>query len=328
MQSTYRQADRPKGSRARPGPKKKIALGKLERRRLTQLAICLALFLTTLLGRGEVPQPVAQLREEILELLHADTDFTAAFANLGRSIAQGEPVLETIEGLWDDIFGTGGGRTLEDTGENHGQVFQQERELISSGIPQQEAWALRLGLEETVESWEEPPSEPTEPAKQEDETPLLESQPQPVYTGPPLPEYCTMEKLELGLEEIATPVMGVLTSGYGYREHPIDGEEQFHQGADLAADWGTPVLAFADGVVDYIGESEAYGQYIQLRHAGGVTSFYAHCSKLCAQKGQEVSLGEKIAEVGDTGNATGPHLHFELKVDGVRVDPVYYIEVS
>ncbi len=86
--------------------------------------------------------------------------------------------------------------------------------------------------------------------------------------------------------------------------------------------------AFADGTVDFIGESEAYGLYIQLDHGNGVKTFYCHCSALYAQKGEEISAGQTIAAVGDTGNATGPHLHLEIKRDGVLLNPVYYIETS
>ena len=139
-----------------------------------------------------------------------------------------------------------------------------------------------------------------------------------------------MQDLPLGLDasETVAPVMAAVSSPYGWREHPIDEEEKFHAGVDLAANYGEPIGAFADGTVDYIGESPAYGQYLQLRHAGGVTTFYAHCSKLCVQQGQEVEKGEKVAEVGDTGNVTGAHLHFEMKIDGVLVDPLYYIETE
>ena len=80
--------------------------------------------------------------------------------------------------------------------------------------------------------------------------------------------------------------------------------------------------------MDYIGESPAYGLYLQIQHAGGVTSFYAHCSLLCVQPGQQVAAGEKVAEVGDTGEVTGAHLHFELKVDGTLVDPAEYIQTE
>ena len=137
-----------------------------------------------------------------------------------------------------------------------------------------------------------------------------------------------MDYVPLGLGETVTPVLGVLTSPFGYRDHPVDGTYAFHYGTDLAADLGTPVQAFADGTVDFIGESEAYGLYIQINHGSGVTSFYCHCSALYAQKGEKVTKGQTIAAVGDTGNATGPHLHLELKQDGVFLNPLYYIETA
>lgn len=110
------------------------------------------------------------------------------------------------------------------------------------------------------------------------------------------------------------------------REHPIDGEVKMHEGIDIAADIGVDILAFADGTVDYIGEGQGYGMYLQLRHDNGVTTFYAHCSELCVQKGMTVKQGDVVAKVGDTGNTTGPHLHFEMKQDGEFIDPLPYIE--
>ena len=135
-----------------------------------------------------------------------------------------------------------------------------------------------------------------------------------------------MEYVSLGLTDTVTPVMGSVTSVYGYRDHPVSGEYLFHAGVDLAAETGTPILAFASGVVDYIGESDAYGLYVQLDHGNGVTSFYCHCSALYVQKGETVTKGQTIAAVGETGNATGPHLHLEMKRDGVRLNPIYYID--
>ena len=86
--------------------------------------------------------------------------------------------------------------------------------------------------------------------------------------------------------------------------------------------------AFAGGVVDYIGDSPVYGLYLQIKHAGGLTSFYAHCSELCVQPGQTVAAGETVALSGATGNATGPHLHFEMKLNGTLLNPLYYIETE
>ena len=123
--------------------------------------------------------------------------------------------------------------------------------------------------------------------------------------------------------------MGVLTSPFGWREHPVDGEEKFHNGVDLAVNTGTQVKAFADGVVEYIGDDpDQYGLYLQISHANGVKSFYAHCSQLLVSQGQTVKAGDTVALSGDTGNTTGPHLHLELRFNGVRINPIYYIETN
>ena len=135
-----------------------------------------------------------------------------------------------------------------------------------------------------------------------------------------------MEYFNLNVSNLTVPIKGEITSGYGYRNHPVDGEYSFHTGIDVAADIGAPIAAFADGTVDFIGESEAYGLYIQLNHGNGITSFYCHCNDLFARKGESVTGGQVIASVGDSGNATGPHLHLELKREGVHLNPVYYIE--
>ena len=112
------------------------------------------------------------------------------------------------------------------------------------------------------------------------------------------------------------------------RNHPVKHKTIMHNGVDLAVNDGTDVLAFADGTVDYIGDSPIYGLYLQLSHPGGLKSFYAHCSELLVQQGQTVAAGERVALSGATGNSTGPHLHFELKLNGVLLNPLYYIETN
>lgn len=96
----------------------------------------------------------------------------------------------------------------------------------------------------------------------------------------------------------------------------------------MAVNTGTAVQAFADGTIDYIGDSPEYGLYLQISHANGVKSFYAHCSELLVSQGQSVQAGDTVALSGDTGNTTGPHLHFEMKLNGVRINPIYYIETN
>ena len=115
------------------------------------------------------------------------------------------------------------------------------------------------------------------------------------------------------------------SSGFGYRIHPVEGEEDFHHGVDIAADTGTAILCFADGTVTAVGESSSYGKYCIVRHDNGFSTLYAHCSKVTASSGASVKEGQKIAEVGETGMATGPHLHFELHEEGVYLNPIYYV---
>ena len=99
----------------------------------------------------------------------------------------------------------------------------------------------------------------------------------------------------------------------------------FHYGTDFAANSGTTVCAFADGTVLAAGQSDGYGNYVKLGHAGGYATLYGHCSKLLVRAGETVTLGQPIALVGATGKATGPHLHFELMHDGYYYNPEFYL---
>lgn len=128
--------------------------------------------------------------------------------------------------------------------------------------------------------------------------------------------------------EYAVPVSGVQSSGFGYRLHPIKNEVRFHYGTDFAANSGTEICAFADGIVAAAGESDSYGKYVILEHQDGWRTLYAHCSALYADAGQSISMGDTIALVGATGLATGPHLHLELMHNGVYVNPEYYVNAS
>ena len=145
-----------------------------------------------------------------------------------------------------------------------------------------------------------------------------------LYSDKNLSEDVSLEQAILDFDYCA-PVCGTISSPFGYREHPVEGEERFHYGVDLAADTGTAVSCFADGTVTAVGESSSYGKYCIVTHSGGYTTLYAHCSRITASSGAEVARGEKIAEVGETGMATGPHLHFELHQNGVYLNPIYYV---
>ncbi len=118
----------------------------------------------------------------------------------------------------------------------------------------------------------------------------------------------------------------VITSPYGYREHPIQGVVKLHQGLDIGgASFGAPIVAALDGIVSYAGELGSYGNCVMIDHGNGITTLYAHGQKILTEKGKAVKQGDLIMEVGSTGNSTGPHCHFEVRVNGYTQDPLKYV---
>lgn len=125
------------------------------------------------------------------------------------------------------------------------------------------------------------------------------------------------------------PVDGArTTSNYGMREHPVLGGLRAHKGIDLAAPIGTPVYATADGVVERADRFSSYGLYVAIDHGAALETRYAHMSRLAVAAGERVKKGEVIGYVGTTGRSTGPHLHYEVRVDGQAVNPIPYMVES
>ncbi|NBI68038.1 M23 family peptidase [Pseudoflavonifractor sp. 60] len=342
----YNQGIQPAGRRV-----SSTALGRNRRRtaarsqeqvRLVQLAVCLALFLTIFLWKGIFPQKLAQLREDIQALISSDVDFEKVFAGLGRSLAGGDTVLSDFGDFCKEVFGA---------------TSQEEPAQVSDFIPPQPSGVLEeevqflntvttqaaktahyadfssFGLELETELPSVPEAEPPveETVQPEESEPAAVPAAGTVvvfsdYSGDPLPSNYTMDQISFGDLETMTPVLGHLNSIYGYRDHPINGQYIFHGGVDIGGQLGDPIAAFASGTVEYTGENDSYGLYLQLDHGNGVRSFYAHCSKIEVTKGQAVSMGDTIARVGSTGTSTGPHLHLELKYNKMHVDPAYYVD--
>ena len=148
-----------------------------------------------------------------------------------------------------------------------------------------------------------------------------------LYSNQNLPENACMEQKLLGFD-YCTPADGPISSGFGYRDHPVEGEERFHYGVDIAAPDGSDVCCFADGTVKAVGESSSYGKYVIVTHTGGYETLYAHCSAISVSSGTEVGRGDTLGKVGQTGIATGPHLHFELHQEGVYLNPIYYVSAA
>ena len=125
-----------------------------------------------------------------------------------------------------------------------------------------------------------------------------------------------------GIYLAVVPVTGRITSRFGAVESIRD---HTHKGIDIAATRGTPILATASGTVTFAGWSSGYGYLVKINHGNGVETYYGHCSKLYISAGDTVEAGEQIAAVGSTGNSTGNHLHFEIRLDGKQVNPQTYV---
>ena len=121
------------------------------------------------------------------------------------------------------------------------------------------------------------------------------------------------------------PVKGTVSSTYGFRQSPGGIGSTFHEGIDIAVDYGTPIEATASGVVTQAGWVNGYGNLVEVKHDGGLVTRYGHNSALLVTPGQTVEQGTVIALAGSTGNSTGPHCHYEVRINGDAVDPTYFL---
>lgn len=128
------------------------------------------------------------------------------------------------------------------------------------------------------------------------------------------------------LAHLTKPVEAPITSPFGLRTDPNQGEEAFHYGLDLGAPQGDKIKCAAGGTVEEAGENAEYGKFIIIRHSDTVSTLYAHCEELLPQTGDIVNAGQVIATVGATGNATGPHLHFEIRDGETWLDPAKFLD--
>lgn len=150
-----------------------------------------------------------------------------------------------------------------------------------------------------------------------------------------LPEQrASLEALVAGLEgrrdQLAAtpsiwPTNGFVTSGYGFRTSPFTARRQFHAGIDIAADFGTKIIAPASGRVVFAGRRGAFGRIVEIDHGFGIRTVYGHTDDIYVRVGQRVERGTRIAAVGSTGRSTGPHLHYQVKANGRTVNPADYI---
>jgi murein DD-endopeptidase MepM/ murein hydrolase activator NlpD len=133
------------------------------------------------------------------------------------------------------------------------------------------------------------------------------------------------QSLLLAVPSIKPVNGGYYSSPFGYRYDPINGRPLLHAGVDIASPWGTPVRAPADGVVSYVGYEGGYGNLVTIDHGYGLTTRFAHNSRILVHQGQAVHRWDTISIVGSTGHSTGSHVHYEVRVHGIPVDPLNYI---
>jgi murein DD-endopeptidase MepM/ murein hydrolase activator NlpD len=121
------------------------------------------------------------------------------------------------------------------------------------------------------------------------------------------------------------PVSGYVTDGFGMRRNPFNGEgREVHEGLDIAVDFGTPVTATADGLVVYAAPHAGYGNLVIVYHSNGITTRYAHLSRISVEAGQRVKRSDQVGNAGSTGRSTGPHVHYEIRENDQSVDPLRY----
>lgn len=137
--------------------------------------------------------------------------------------------------------------------------------------------------------------------------------------------------LDRDVDRSLMPSLRPITSGYasssfGYRTDPFTGKREFHKGLDFHSGRGAPVLAVADGVASFVGKRSGYGNVVEIDHGGGYMTRYAHNQENMVKPGQRIRAGEQIAKMGSTGRSTGPHVHFEVWVNGRVVNPYQYLK--
>ena len=297
----------------RNGTRKGEPLAAKDLRLMLRLVACGGIFVALVAAKLLLPAKMAAFNETLSAAMEQNMDVQAVFSAVGRAFSGEE----------------GGGM-----GEVYQAVFHPKEGAFQAGaagtaeapvkMTTQKATLRDSAALDLLRGFRAEPGASGPP-----EAPGPEGQPASslayvLYSQENLPEGVSMEQALLGFDYSA-PVAGTLSSGFGYREHPTEGEERFHYGVDLAADTGAEVRCFADGTVTAVGDSSSYGRYCVVAHEGGYSTLYAHCSRVTASSGTAVKRGQKIAEVGETGMATGPHLHFELQREGTYLNPVYYV---
>ena len=274
-------------------------------------AAAAALALAFLLFKVSFPETFDEMKDEAASLISGDIDYVAAMEHIGAAVSGEEDFSQSIQNAYISAFSQ-----TEEKAET--EVTAEITETAVQTAEEKETLPLEYWGASDLGEGDEAHRESVVSA-------FLESQGE--YSEYALPAGVTYEMPDIAFDFIC-PVMGTVSSHFGYREHPNDGAVRFHYGTDIAADEGTEILSFADGEVLAVGESTGYGLYVLIEHSDGVKTQYSHCSEIFVESGDAVTKGDCIAAVGQTGNATGPCLHFEIIHEGDYVNPEFYVSWS
>jgi len=298
---------------------------------MLRLVACLFLLGGVGLLKAFFPGAAATVGATVLPMIEHEIDYRGSIAAIGETIAGEGTIVEALEELYIRAFG---GMTPE-------PMEPVEPLMEPFALPEYTPEeTINIPIELVIPMPTAPPQFLPHPAPEPEqgaeagleETRSEEERPEAVAAflahqatfDHAIPAGVIYTYVPLGLEYIV-PVTGPVSSGFGFRRHPIEGTIRFHFGTDVAVDTGTPIGAFAAGQVIAARYSNSFGLYILVDHGEGIQTRYAHCSVLYVQAGDWVEKGQIIGRVGYTGSATGPHLHFELIRDGMFLNPELYV---
>jgi len=263
---------------------------------LSGLFLCIFVFILQYINMNANMLELNRLRKEVSHLslleekmqgMQKEVLRLQEFDRKIRIIAQLQP-----SGLGEPIIGIGGSEQSEKA--NLAESMKWEKEQLMTRM-EEEITALEGAAKQQESSFSE------------------------------LKHFLENKRTRLSCTPAIWPVRGWLTGGFGYRRSPFTGHKQLHEGLDIAAGAMTPVIAPADGTVVYSGFMAGWGNILILNHGYGYRTFFAHNARNLASWGKKVKRGEVIAYVGNTGQSTGPHVHYEVHVNGTAQDPLKYI---
>lgn len=273
-----------------------------------KLYISSAIFVAVTILKLLLPEQTAHARQEVVELIDMDMDYRGLAVQVGKVLTD-----ERVQQVFDWIE-KGSEEVLGD---------------MSSDLPATESASPDIqSPTPTVLISPTPSPTPNNDIVADVSGTVLAAveafqTAQQAYVGYATPETVSYSNLVIPFA-YSSPISGVKSSGFGYRVHPIEGEVRFHYGTDYAAEEGTPIMAFADGQVTMTGYEKGYGNFVEVTHSDGWKTLYAHCSEVNVNWWQNVKMGDVIALAGETGEATGPHLHLELSHDGYYTNPEFF----